>query len=73
MMAHTDTPNPPSVGEMVRLIRRDRAKRLPLTDMTSAELLALASTSEDSETRLLAAVLSAMSSGQRCLLRFKSR
>lgn len=74
MMADLDSrPNPPSVGEMVQLIRRDRAKRLPMTDLTPQQLTALEASAPDEETRMLAAVLATMTPGQRALLRFKAR
>ena len=64
--------NPPSVSEMVRLIRRS-AWRRELAELDSGDLMALVEADVDDETRMLASVLATMTAGQRKLLAWKAR
>lgn len=66
------TPDAPSVGEMAAVMRRRPASKA-LLELDSGDLLALAKSEVDDETRMLAEVLATMSPGQRTLLRFKAR
>ena len=68
----TPAANPPSVSEMVKLIRRS-AWRRELVALDSGDLMALVEADVDDETRMLASVLAAMSPGQRKLLAWKAR
>lgn len=64
--------NPPSVGEMIRIMRaRDDASAL--LAMSSEALKAHAAATADEPTRMVAEILATMTDGQRALLRFKSR
>jgi hypothetical protein len=65
-------PNPPSVGEMVPLMRR-RPKDVALLELDTGDLMALSQSDVDESTRMLASVLATMTTGQRALLRFKAR
>lgn len=66
------TPQAPSVGEMVAIMRRRPASEV-LLEMETGDLLALAKSEVDDETRMLAEVLATMSPGQRKLLAWKAR
>lgn len=66
------TPQAPSVGEMVAVMRRRPASKA-LLEWTSGSLLALSKSEVDDETRMLASVLATMSPGQRKLLAWKAR
>lgn len=66
------TPHAPGVAEMAALIRRKRSRR-ELLELDAPDLVALAASGVDDETRMLAQVLATMSPGQRTLLRFKTR
>ena len=68
----TPAANPPSVSEMVRLIRRSTWRR-ELVALDSGDLLALVEADVDDETRMLASVLATMTAGQRKLLAWKAR
>ena len=63
---------PPQVGEMVRIIRKHK-RGAELVACTSETLRSIALEDTDESTRMLAAVLAAMNSGQRKLLAFKAR
>lgn len=62
----------PSVGEMAAVMRRRPASKA-LLELESGDLLALAKSEVDDETRMLAEVLATMSPGQRKLLAWKAR
>lgn len=66
------TPQAPSVGEMVAIMRRRPASEV-LLEMETGDLLALAKSEVDNETRMLAEVLAVMTPGQRKLLAWKAR
>ena len=65
-------PQAPSVGEMAAVMRRRPASKA-LLELESGDLLALAKSEVDDETRMLAEVLAVMSPGQRKLLAWKAR
>lgn len=64
--------DPPSVGEMVRVMRA-RADAAALLAMSSEALKAHAAAATTEDTRMVAEILATMTDGQRALLRFKSR
>lgn len=66
------TPQAPSVGEMVAVVRRRPELRFML-EMSTVGLEALAMSGRDDTERMLAEVLAVMSPGQRKLLAWKAR
>jgi len=64
--------NPPSVGEMVRVMKA-RSDSAELLAMSSEALKAHAAAATAEDTRMVAEILATMTDGQRALLRFKSR